>query len=407
MTDYSLLLERAEHIGLSDYQRETLRVLVEAGSQRLAAGQLGISLRSMERRVRTIRKHAARAGVAPDAQLPGPGAPVGFEVGKISAFRKVDPETGEVKTPHWWEISHRSMREVAEQLHSLVDTLCERLADEAPAPRPAPRVSAPDLMNLLPIGDHHKGMYAWSEETGSDNYDLKTAASWLQTAMRYAIDTAPTASVALIAPLGDFFHYETKDTRSLNSGHSYDADGRYSKMIDVGVDSLVYCIDYALEHHAEVWVVCVLGNHDWHPSLALEKILRAYYRREPRMRLLEGHGSMYHVVPWGEVLHGFHHGHHRDVRSLAGVMPRLYREQWGAARYHYWHTGHVHRDHTTVLGDGSYARSYGVLPPYDAYNAAMAHVHGPRCIQRLTYHRRWGELSTGRGPIELIQQLAG
>ena len=76
-------------------------------------------------------------------------------------------------------------------------------------PTKAPKKTSADLLAVYPIGDHHVGMLADSEETGDADYDLKAAERLLTAAAERLIETCPPCDQALIATLGDFFHYDS------------------------------------------------------------------------------------------------------------------------------------------------------------------------------------------------------
>ena len=391
-----------------DSQRLKVMAVIEHGSHTAAAEALGLNQSTLTRSIQVIQRRAAAQGYAPECGIQDALAE-GFTMSRgysaMGLRPVVDPVTGEARSLPVWYKATKTQESFAAQLEQVVESLAARVEGIAQPVRQA-LGGDDELQNLIPIGDHHLGMYAWSKETGSDSYDLEIAEQILEVATRYLLQTAPPADTCVIAPLGDFFHYETKDARSLNSGHSYDSDGRFSKMIDVGVQVIRTAIDEALLRHREVQVVVTLGNHDWHPSLALEKILAAYYCQEPRVRIIEGHGRLFHFLRWGSVLHGFHHGHTKAVDRLGGLMPRLEPDMWGATRHRYWHTGHIHKDRLVPLSDGSIAASYGVLCPPDAYNAGAAHLQVPRGLQRRTYHKRYGDIMSAHIPVDLANALS-
>src|SRR5690606_31958978 len=100
------------------------------------------------------------------------------------------------------------------------------------------------------------------EETGSGDWDMKIAERVQCGAMAALVDLAPPAEKAVIINLGDWFHSDNQEGQTTRSKHSLDMDGRYAKMISVGVKVMRQCIESALKKHKTVRVINVIGNHD-------------------------------------------------------------------------------------------------------------------------------------------------
>jgi len=399
-------LRRLQEYADTEHQQRCLAALIQHdGVRRHAAASLGILESNLRKVIRKLRKRAAQAGDAGQLVSQPGHAPHGYSVRGYSVHKHVDPETGAVKVTNWWEKSNRDDEARVEALRALAEELAENVAGKY---RPW-AVSELELsheaerLNVYPMGDPHIGAYAWAKESGAD-FDCERAEADLVRATQTLVEDSPTAGTALVVSLGDFFHSETKSNTTSQSGHPLDVDSRYSRVMRIGVHAFVACIDQALRRHATVYVLCVLGNHDWHASQWLEMIVEAHFRDEPRVKIIRTNGRHYVYWRWGETLFGFTHGDKLKIHQLSGIMPRDEPVMWGQTRHRRWLTGHIHTRNEIELQDGSVARSYRTLAARDAWHASEGY-HAGRDMRRETYHVRWGERGSDRAPVEMIHEL--
>ena len=247
-----------------------------------------------------------------------------------------------------------------------------------------------DLMVGYPVGDHHLGMLAWKHEVG-ESYDIDISRDLLISAFTQLIASAPPAEQALIAFLGDFFHYDSFDQVTPTHRNLLDADGRAPKMIGVGWEAMETVIDMAAQRHNKVRVIIELGNHDTYTSVVSALMLQRIYRDNPRISI-DINPSRFHYWEWGKVLIGTHHGHGRNAKpmNLPGIMAADKAEAWGRTRYRYWWTGHIHSQ-KVFDNPGALVESFRILAPADAY----AHNEGYRAgreMNAITLHREFGEV---------------
>jgi hypothetical protein len=144
---------------------------------------------------------------------------------------------------------------------------------------------------------------------------------------------------------------------------------------------------YAIERSAATCptkVTVVGGNHDRSLSIALQMILAAYFRNDPRVEVDLG-ASARKYVEWGKCLIGLTHG---DVarKRLPNLMQTEKREAWGRTRCAEWHHGHLHREAKTVTEGGVTIREHLALCPPDGWHAAEGYVGSPRGMDAVTYH---------------------
>jgi hypothetical protein len=259
-----------------------------------------------------------------------------------------------------------------------------------PIPAPMPDVfEGKDLLTGYPIGDHHMGMLAWWREVGQ-SYDLDIGETLLLQAVDHLVERSEPARYALVASLGDFFHYDSMNSVTPEHGNILDADGRAAKMVRAGARALMRTIERAAEKHQFVHVICEGGNHDPYSTIWLMELLRIRYENNPRITI-DNNPSAFHYYRFGANLIGTHHGDKTKLDKLPLIMATDRSADWGETTHRVWWTGHTH-DHARYPYTGCDVEVFPILPPPDAY----AHSHGWRSKQKMmsiVFHREDGEVS--------------
>ncbi len=174
------------------------------------------------------------------------------------------------------------------------------------------------------------------------------------------------------------------------SGHSLDLDGRYAKMISVGVKVMRQCIESALEKHAEVRVLNIVGNHDDTGALFLAVCLDHVYEHEPRVHVDTSPApAMY--FRHGKTFVGCHHGHSIKADKLPGVMATDRPQDWGETEHRYWWCGHIHHQSVKDYA-GVTVESFRTLAAKDAY-ATWGGYRSPRDMKCIVLHDEHGEVA--------------
>jgi hypothetical protein len=246
-----------------------------------------------------------------------------------------------------------------------------------------------DLLTVYPVGDHHTGMLAWHLETGGADYDLNIAERRLHEATSRLIDKASPSEVALVALLGDFFHYDSYATVTPAHKNLLDADGRFPKMVEVGIRMIRRLVAKALEKHHTVHLIVASGNHDPATMAAIRIFMKVFYEGEPRV-VVDTSPQAYHYFEFGANLIGVHHGDKAKPDKLLGIMAHDQWEAWGRTKYRVWMTGHVHHESRKEY-PGGWVETFGVLAPADAY-AAMGGWRSICQMKAIEYHRQYGEI---------------
>lgn len=255
-------------------------------------------------------------------------------------------------------------------------------------PVPPSDSQAAELLAVYPMGDPHIGMLSWAPETGED-FDLGKAQKIMTTAMRELAGRGPRTHQALIVNLGDFFHSDNEMNRTARSGHTLDVDGRWPKVLQVGIEIMVFMIDQALLHHNKVRVINEIGNHDDHSAMFLSVALNAYYREEPRVEI-DMSPSRFHWYRFGKNLLGITHGHNQKHGDLESIMAAERAADWGETLHRFWYCGHIHHSVKREMR-GCVIESFRTLSPRDAWAANVGYRSG-RDMNRITLHREYGEV---------------
>jgi hypothetical protein len=309
-------------------------------------------------------------------------APDGHSVKGVSTLYGPD---GEIKAQ--WVKTDTSEAERRAALEALVEAAVSKLPRLAP--RPKVGKCLPRLMAGYPIGDAHIGMRAWREETG-DDWDLAIAERVQCGAMAALVEAAPKAERAVIVELGDFYHYDGLEPVTTRSGHVLDADGRYAKMIAVGVKVMRQCIESALKRHDAVDVICLPGNHNETGALWLSATLHHLYEQDERVSV-DMSPAMFRYFRHGKTLVGCHHGHTCKPDKLPGVMAADRAKDWGETEHRYWWLGHVHHQQVKEH-PGCIVESFNTLAAKDAY-AAAGGWRAQRNMKAVVFHDEHGEVA--------------
>lgn len=304
-----------------------------------------------------------RLSARTDPKLHAQRAPEGYRLRGVSTMldRTGTPVLTWVKTA----------KEVEDAL--TIFTEFKRIVSELPAlpPVAAPVVFDSDaLLAVYPMGDPHLGLMSWPAETGHDS-TLALAASNLRLALDKLVWLAPAARKALLINLGDFLHADNYAAETARSGHKLDVDGRWPKVLRTAVEVLIHLVQRCLEKHEVVEVWNEKGNHDDHGAIMLALCLKMFFRDNPRVIVNENPG-MFDYARHGRVLIGSTHGHTVKAAELEGVMASDRAEDWGATRWRYWYTGHVHHESVKEYR-GCLVETFNTLAARDAWHTAQGY----------------------------------
>ena len=368
----------------SDRQREVLEKVIEVGTNRGAAQQLGISHTAVNAIVNRVKLKAAQSGWAPEAGMTHQTA-TGFATKRVSTLYKDDGSIGAQ-----WHIQEQDKQ----AQHEAMVNFCEQFEW-----KPAPKIKhegkrVADLCTLYTLTDYHMGMYAF-RDIGGDDWDSKIATNTALSAMSQMIQGSPDSEVGILNLQGDFLHYDSLEPVTPTSRHVVDSDSRMEALIDVSVQLIMHLIEMLLKKHKNVHVIICEGNHDIVSSLFLRKLVKHVYVSNPRITV-DDTSFPYYAYQHGKVMLGFHHGHKKKNTALPALFasePR-YRQMWGSCTAGtYIHTGHYHHQEKDMHEDGgAIVERHPTLAARDSH-AARGGYTSMRAAHAITYHKEHGEVS--------------
>jgi hypothetical protein len=372
--------------------REVVEKYLEVGPTK-AALELQLNKRTVFRAVEGLIKKAERKGFSPaygvnDKPLPD------FAYKRISTMR--GPE-GEIKLQ--WQIQEKDKDQEWLAMAGAVDRMCAGIRPITPIDI-APSVDTNFNDNLLcqyTITDYHLGMLAWHRE-GGDNWDVAIGRDTLRAVFKYLIEKSPNAKTGMFCNIGDFMHYDGWVPVTPMSGHILDTEGRFPKIVDAAVDTMLEVIEMMLQKHEEVIVVNMQGNHDLASSYWLQKLCSVYFKNNPRVKFQEDIKIQIDrmILPYYGYQHGkvalfYHHGHKKSIKLQGRLYPAEFPEIWGATKFRYGHTGHLHK--TEMFEEyGITMEMHNTMCARDAY-AAHGGWFSERSANVITYHKEHGEVA--------------
>jgi len=288
-------------------------------------------------------------------------------------------------------------RRVPDGAAALADRLEEVIAKLPPFQRGLlaiePGVITDNLHMLYPFADAHIGALCWAPETGGD-WDCKIAADTLKQSIDQMVIQCPATRSATVVFLGDWLHYDSLEAVTPTSRHLLDADGRYSKLVDIAIDVALHIVRRVLEYHQQVEVLVAEGNHDLIGTVWLRKLIAHLFKDDDRVKVIDS-PMPYYVTTFGSCFLGFHHGHLKNVKSasdLIAYFAQEFRQDWGQSSSHFIHTGHKHFL-SVDSSKGAQIRQHPTIAARDAFSARHGY-QSYRAIQAIAYHRDHGERMT-------------
>lgn len=259
--------------------------------------------------------------------------------------------------------------------------------------------SRADLMAVIPVGDPHLGLRCWKEDSGAD-FDLAIAERLMVGAIRDLVLRGPRAAQCLLILLGDTLHYDNVEQHTTKGAHTLDVDGRHAKVARVAMRVITTMIDTALEHHDVVTVDSQAGNHDSMMAMMLAICLDAFYRNEPRVKIILDPASR-HYHRFGANLIGTVHGDKTKGDDLGSIMAAEKSRDWGETRHRAWYCGHVHHGSQKDLR-GCTVETFRTLAARDSWAAGHGYIAG-RDMRRIVLHREYGEIGREIVSVECLE----
>jgi metallophosphoesterase superfamily enzyme len=382
-TEAAVSLKRSD-LGIKNGPRPKRIVIVPEGEQTIeqTTSSDGVEARSNGARIKSVEDLLRHI----EADM------TRFEIARSEATKyevaTKDPATGKVRTTElhrvFVQLRPKAGPSVEEQVRAIVDgAYTKRQALPKPIARPIKeRDNA--LLQCVVIADPHVGKYAWRQETGWQDYNVRIASDLLRSSAAELIEDGNHRRVGrrAILLLGDFFHYDTPHGQT-TGGTALDRDGRVEKMMNEGARALFDIIEQSASVPTDV--VVVPGNHDAVLTLSLRLILAAHFRHDKRVSI-DTMGTTRKYFTHGQCLIGLTHGD-KARKHLGELMALEAADHWGKSLYREVHTGHLHSmAEVTTLG-GVVIRTHPALCPPDGWHSLEGYVGATRGMQSFYYHK--------------------
>lgn len=375
-------------------QEQAVEALKRLGNISDAARELGITYRDI---IRVLDRAGYTSDVRKqylDPAIKNGMQAIGTNMVPALAWAKIPPKDGEIGYSLMLKPEAEPPEAVAERIREALEGM-----EPAAAVSPPESVMA-DLCAVYPLMDAHVGMLAWGRETGSQDYDLDHAAQDMRHAFAKVLALTPAAEQAVLLIGGDFFHADDNRAETPANRHKLDVDGRFWKVLDVGIGIIAETIHKLLQKHANVMVRVLRGNHDPHSSMTLNFALAERYRNETRVHIEKDPRDLF-MMQWGKCAIFAHHGDKGKPQQMALYLSDVC-PFWSETRHRHYLTGHVHHDHAKDLGPLRYESLRAFCPP-DAYAASMGYG-GRRALQSITFHKADGLVLRALDPIDRMPE---
>ena len=372
-----------EHGSPTPIQEAYIRAWDRYGSKAQAAREMGVTQRAIWQAVKAVEKKAAANGWTPAADH-SKLVPSGYHVKGVSSF--VDNE-GEI-VRQWVKTDKDKVAHEA-ALREFIETLTEEVPAREKTAKPKGKKDE-NLMSGIFIGDSHFGMYATAEETKHSDYDSDIATELMRDAINDLVDRSPESSVGLLVDVGDYMHSNSSHNTTFK-GTPVDTDTRFSRVLRKAGQAMNHAVARMLEKFPKVIVVIAKGNHNPDIAVCVQEIVKAYYRQEPRVKVLNTDGD-FHYLEWGQWLIGINHGDKVKPTKLVSCMARDMPQAWGRSKSRMWAVGHYHHQDVIEI-DGCVVQKFAALPPPDSWHSASGYGSG-QAMQMIVFKREGGRHST-------------
>lgn len=252
---------------------------------------------------------------------------------------------------------------------------------------------------LLNLSDLHVGKLAWDKEVGSD-YDVdlakKVFIEALQNLVNQSIRCFQVEEFVLNIG-GDFFHTNGSTNATANGTIMNDVDSRYQKIFTKGLEILTEAVDYLASFEGvKVKLFVVNGNHDVATSFYLGESLKAFYRKDKNIEIVnDPHIRKYHK--YGVSSYMLTHGDCKDdglPLTFATEKP----DYFSSSLYRYIFLGHLHKTSRKVYlteneVNGVVSRRLNSLSPTDAWHNVNNFVGAKRMANALIFHKENGQIA--------------
>jgi len=267
-----------------------------------------------------------------------------------------------------------------------------RMVEAFSAIPPAPRVAAPSHVNKGFLGIHivadlHMGATITKEEAGIE-YNRQIAEERVRTGFAQCNAAMPPCEVAVVAYNGDTTHANDDKHRTPKSGHPLRVEGSHQSNL-FGVEVMLsWQVDEALVKHERVVIVIKPGNHDPNTPAPLIMAMRARYRDNPRVTVIDSEDPYFHIQ-MGRVFLCTHHGDGASPSKRALSIPHKFRREWGVSDFHWFFSADKHHAKADTFGGLHWRQVPSII-------SLEQHAHGEGYADTSGMYAAWFDTATGR-----------
>lgn len=348
-------------------------------------GNISAAARALEMDRTTLRRHY-RLGLEDGLQL-SEGAQTAIRGAGLSGMEAkrgwrvvADKATGS-RDSTYWEAPKESAEDIAERIRAAF----ESLKPAAPVVRTG-AAKREDILAFLPHADWHLGMVVNEQQTGKD-YNRRVAVDTILAGTERCIASQPPCETAIIMNAGDLLHANDDADVTPRNKHKLKVEGTHHQNFETAVETTVGLIDMALSWHGSVEYRAIPGNHDPNIPGPLSVALRAYYRQEPRVKIVVDENKFYQRN-FGVNFIAAHHGDGRNPKELAAGLPGRFPEEWGKAKHWHFFTAHCHHHKSDTFGHVRWFQLPSVCS-LDTH-AADLNYGGNAGLRAITFHKANG-----------------
>lgn len=199
--------------------------------------------------------------------------------------------------------------------------------------------NADSMLVICPV-DAHFGKLSYSGEV-RENYDPEiTSAIYRQAVADSLTHFNPLRIKRIVLVIGsDQMHAESSHSQTTSGTLVESVDTRYTRVFDIAVAATIAAIeDCALI--ANTTAIVVPGNHDMLSSCLLAKVVKQYFRNDPRVTV-DDDEILRKYVRFGTNLIGLTHKFNK-INAAPIVMATERPHDWGETSCREWLTGHLH-----------------------------------------------------------------
>lgn len=285
-------------------------------------------------------------------------------------------------------------------VESAVNDLIDKLKRHAPNYNPPKSIGVGGEYLFVPsLYDAH-----FNKLSADGSYTLKVAVDTFKSAGETMIARALSLQMPIKRVLfvigQDALHTDNLKSTTTYGTWVESADAQ-RKSIDAVCEAVIHVTEQ-LATVAPVDVVTVEGNHDRYSTYWLGKVVSAWFKNHPYVKVDElyqgGNAAPRKYYQFGNVLLGLDHGNSVKPEQLALTMAYEAKEQWANTTYREFLRGHFHKRtelfHRVIDEKGVNIRVLPALCPPDEWHLMKGFVGSQRAADALFYHYEHGPAGT-------------